>query len=35
MFTGGFLKYREYCTAATQDGYRDFAFGRAREVVEA
>ena len=22
LFTGGFLKYREHCAAATQDGYR-------------
>ena len=22
LFTGGFLKYREHCAAASQDGYR-------------
>ena len=26
IFTGGFLKYREYCAAAVQAGYRDFVF---------
>jgi cation diffusion facilitator CzcD-associated flavoprotein CzcO len=26
MFTGGFAKYREYCSAAAADGYRNFAF---------
>ena len=30
LFTGGFPKYVEYCKAATQSGYRDFAFERAR-----
>jgi len=35
LFTGGFLKYREYCVAATQNGYRPFVFGRVDEVVEA
>jgi cation diffusion facilitator CzcD-associated flavoprotein CzcO len=24
MFTGGFVKYREYCAAAAADGYRNF-----------
>ncbi|HSV46455.1 MAG TPA: NAD(P)/FAD-dependent oxidoreductase [Ramlibacter sp.] len=35
LFTGGFLKYRELCAAAVQDGYRGFAFERAREAVAA
>ncbi|MBR0750939.1 NAD(P)/FAD-dependent oxidoreductase [Bradyrhizobium jicamae] len=35
LFTGGFPKYREYCTAAIQNGYRDFAFERARALAEA
>ena len=26
IFTGGFLKYREFCAAVAQGGYRDFAF---------
>lgn len=26
MFTGGFHKYREYCTAAADSGYSDFTF---------
>ncbi len=26
MFTGGFLKYTEYCAAAAKDGYRNFHF---------
>jgi len=30
LFTGGFPRYVEYCKAATQSGYRDFAFERAR-----
>ena len=29
IFTGGFLKYREYCTAQIQSGFRDLAFARA------
>jgi cation diffusion facilitator CzcD-associated flavoprotein CzcO len=28
MFTGGFPKYREYCGAVAQNGYRDLAFDR-------
>jgi cation diffusion facilitator CzcD-associated flavoprotein CzcO len=28
LFTGGFHRYREYCAAATQSGYRDFTFER-------
>ena len=28
LFTGGFPKYREYCAAAIQNGYRDFVFDR-------
>jgi cation diffusion facilitator CzcD-associated flavoprotein CzcO len=28
LFTGGFQRYREYCEAATQSGYRDFTFER-------
>jgi len=28
LFTGGFPKYREYCAAAIQNGYRDFVFER-------
>lgn len=35
LFTGGFQKYREYCAAAMQDGYRDFVFERAREALAA
>jgi cation diffusion facilitator CzcD-associated flavoprotein CzcO len=35
LFTGGFPKYREYCTAAIQNGYRDFSFERARALAEA
>ncbi len=35
IFTGGFNKYREHCAAAAQDGYRNFAFGRAEEVLTA
>ncbi len=27
LFTGGFHKYREFAAAATQDGYKPFAFG--------
>jgi hypothetical protein len=26
LFTGGFHKYREYCAAATQNGYANFTF---------
>ncbi|HEY9224108.1 MAG TPA: NAD(P)/FAD-dependent oxidoreductase [Variovorax sp.] len=35
LFTGGFAKYREYCTAAAQDGYRAFTFTHAKEAVGA
>ncbi len=35
LFTGGFAKYREYCAAAVQDGYRDFVFERASEAAQA
>jgi cation diffusion facilitator CzcD-associated flavoprotein CzcO len=35
LFTGGFAKYREYCAAAVQDGYRDFVFERASEPAQA
>lgn len=28
LFTGGFGKYRELCSAAVQDGYRGFVFGQ-------
>lgn len=35
MFTGGFLKYREYCAAAANDGYRSFRFERAEQTAEA
>ena len=35
LFTGGFHKYREYCAAAVQDGYRAFAFERAQKPAEA
>jgi cation diffusion facilitator CzcD-associated flavoprotein CzcO len=31
LFTGGFPKYREYCAAAVQAGYRDFVFEREPE----
>lgn len=35
MYIGGFHKYRELCAAAAQDGYRDFAFEHANELVAA
>lgn len=35
LFTGGFPKYREYCAAAIQAGYRDFTFERERTPVDA
>jgi len=35
LFTGGFPKYREYCTQAVQNGWRDFVFETARAVVPA
>ena len=33
LFTGGFPKYREYCAAAAQAGYRDLVFERSRTPV--
>ncbi|HEX5390007.1 MAG TPA: NAD(P)/FAD-dependent oxidoreductase [Burkholderiaceae bacterium] len=33
LFTGGFAKYREYCAAAAQGAYRDFAFETSREAA--
>jgi cation diffusion facilitator CzcD-associated flavoprotein CzcO len=35
LFTGGFPKYREYCAAAIQNGYRDFVFERGQTPVAA
>ncbi|MCZ4312553.1 NAD(P)/FAD-dependent oxidoreductase [Comamonadaceae bacterium G21597-S1] len=35
MFTGGFLKYREACAAAVNDGYRGFVFERQKEAAAA
>jgi hypothetical protein len=35
LFTGGFLKYREHCAAAVENGYRDFEFERAQESAVA
>ncbi len=35
LFTGGFQKYRELCTAAAQGGYQEFVFERAQESVAA
>lgn len=35
MFVGGFHKYREYCDAAAENGYRDLVFERADESVAA
>jgi hypothetical protein len=35
MFTGGFLKYREYCEAAKQDDYGAFVFESADGAVDA
>ncbi len=35
MFVGGFHKYREHCEAAVRNGYRDLAFERAKEPVDA
>lgn len=35
LFTGGFPKYREYCAAVVQAGYRDFIFERELEPAEA
>jgi hypothetical protein len=35
MFIGGFNKYRDFCAAAAQTGYRDFAFERKNDAVAA
>jgi cation diffusion facilitator CzcD-associated flavoprotein CzcO len=35
MFIGGFNKYRDFCAAAAQNGYRDFAFERKNDAVAA
>ncbi len=35
MFIGGFLRYREYCAAAVEGGYRSFAFEQAKEKAAA
>ena len=35
LFTGGFHKYREYCAAAVQGGYRDYVFDHAQEALAA
>ena len=35
MFTGGFLKYREYCAAESSSGYKGLAFTPAREPAMA
>ena len=35
MFIGGFNKYRDFCAAAAQNGYRDFAFERDKGAVAA
>lgn len=35
LYTGGFQKYREHCTLAAQDGYRNFTFEPVREAVPA
>ena len=35
LFTGGFQKYREFCAAAAQPDYPDFAFDRAEEHAAA
>ena len=35
MFTGGFVKYREYCRTAAEAGYTDFTFEPAREMATA
>ncbi len=35
MFTGGFLKYREYCAVPSANGYRDFQFEPQMEAVAA
>lgn len=33
MFTGGFVKYREYCRTAADTGYTDFTFEPARAMA--
>lgn len=35
LFTGGFLKYREHCAAAAQDGYRGLQFQAVRQQLAA
>ena len=35
LFTGGFPKYREYCTQVIQNGWRDLAFTQADSAVPA
>jgi hypothetical protein len=35
MYTGGFQKYREHCTLAAQDGYRNFTFESVKEALAA
>ncbi len=35
LFTGGFGKYRELCSAAVQDGYRGFVFGQKKRAGSA
>ncbi len=35
LYTGGFQKYREHCTLAAQDGYRNFSFAHAKETATA
>ncbi len=35
LFTGGFPKYREYCNAAVQNGYRDLAFESSKAALAA
>lgn len=35
LYTGGFQKYREHCTLAAQDGYRNFSFDSAKEALAA
>ena len=34
LFTGGFHTYRQYATAAAQDGYAGFTFGPASAEAE-
>ncbi|MDE1948029.1 MAG: NAD(P)/FAD-dependent oxidoreductase [Burkholderiales bacterium] len=35
LFTGGFTKYREYCSAAIQNGFRDLVFEHEKLAVAA